>query len=174
MNKTAYLIKSLAKLSQVLDESGYTESSLYAIRALENLVANAECGCSDRSNFDDVDDDDYAGSVDFSVREFLGLDEDDDYKPCKTCGGNHHNEDEFMSEEFLNSDEGQEMIKAHYKDFDEDDLENLKELLDKVANYDKMNMFFRAVSLKEKHPDLQLDVEQLAKEFGYEDEDFDI
>jgi hypothetical protein len=42
MNKTAYLIKSLAKLSHILDASGHTKSSLYAIKALETLVAKAQ------------------------------------------------------------------------------------------------------------------------------------
>jgi hypothetical protein len=58
MNKTAYLIKSLAKLSHILDASGHTKSSLYAIKALETLVAKAqeECGCSDKNNTEDSDD----------------------------------------------------------------------------------------------------------------------
>jgi hypothetical protein len=40
--KNAYLVRSLSKVSQVLNESGYLKSSLYAIKALETLVAKAQ------------------------------------------------------------------------------------------------------------------------------------
>lgn len=67
--KNAYLVRSLSKVSQVLNESGYVKSSLYAIKALETLVAKAQEEIDEEIDLDFGDHDMPRSSIEMLLDE---------------------------------------------------------------------------------------------------------